>query len=698
MAGNLGTLTLDLVARIGGFTAPLDQAQRHAQQRARAINGALASIGAGVTAAGIIAFAKSGIDALDNLNDLSLKTGAAVETLAGFDLAARQSGTSLESVGNALNKLSKNIATNREEFEKLGISAQDPTEAFLQFADVFNSVENAQDRAAFGAKALGKSYADLAPLLSLGSEELRRVVTEGQAASNATAELAKEADAFNDTLEVFKSRIAGVAIILGGSFASAINNLVDNITAATAQGNILIGVINGIGNAFAHKEILGGVAGQLQGVNEEIDKTQKKLNAIKNNGAIGGLIDDIVGNDATLEANRLDALFKKQENLANQLKQQSAVAAIKPAAANVREFIGAGPEQEKRIKSAGAARSSAMSDEQRAAEQLQHTYDSMLESLTKEIDLRGETSHVAKLQYEIINGGLKGISQQQSQHLLDLAGQQDALERQDKQWEALIESANEFYDIRKSTDELIRSGGVQEGFNEQLAKISDSDLGIDQKKEQFDKLGVAFNDQFIQPAVEGTDKLSEYAIQAARNIETSFADFLFDPFKDGLEGLVDNFATTLRRMAADYLSSSLFDLLKSGVNSAGGGEGIISSLIGGVSSFFGGAGSAVKSANGNVFSGGNVVPFANGGVFGAPAFFPMSGGKTGLLGEAGPEAIMPLSRGPDGKLGIKGGSTSGSNVNITVNVNGNNAPDVRRAASQGAREAMGFLSNAQRYV
>ncbi|PSJ60743.1 hypothetical protein [Pseudaminobacter soli (ex Li et al. 2025)] len=57
-------------------------------------------------------------------------------------------------------------------------------------------------------------------------------------------------------------------------------------------------------------------------------------------------------------------------------------------------------------------------------------------------------------------------------------------------------------------------------------------------------------------------------------------------------------------------------------------------------------------ANGAPFSAGNVIPFANGDVFSSPALFPMSGGKTGMLGEAGPEAIMPLRRGSDGKLGV----------------------------------------------
>lgn len=57
-------------------------------------------------------------------------------------------------------------------------------------------------------------------------------------------------------------------------------------------------------------------------------------------------------------------------------------------------------------------------------------------------------------------------------------------------------------------------------------------------------------------------------------------------------------------------------------------------------------------ANGAAFRNGNVVPFAKGDVFSSPTYFPMSAGRTGVLGEDGEEAIMPLRRGPDGRLGV----------------------------------------------
>jgi phage-related minor tail protein len=64
---------------------------------------------------------------------------------------------------------------------------------------------------------------------------------------------------------------------------------------------------------------------------------------------------------------------------------------------------------------------------------------------------------------------------------------------------------------------------------------------------------------------------------------------------------------------------------------------------------------------------GAIKPFAAGGVIGTPTYFPLSSGGLGLAGEAGPEAIVPLSRGPDGRLGIAM-SGAGTPANVTVQI------------------------------
>lgn len=83
-------------------------------------------------------------------------------------------------------------------------------------------------------------------------------------------------------------------------------------------------------------------------------------------------------------------------------------------------------------------------------------------------------------------------------------------------------------------------------------------------------------------------------------------------------------------------------------------------------------GGLFPSANGNVFEQNKIVPFARGGLVKKPTLFPMANGM-GLMGEAGPEAIMPLRRGPGGRLGVEasggGGVTVGA-INITVENSG----------------------------
>jgi len=121
-------------------------------------------------------------------------------------------------------------------------------------------------------------------------------------------------------------------------------------------------------------------------------------------------------------------------------------------------------------------------------------------------------------------------------------------------------------------------------------------------------------------------------------------------------------AVTSGRKFSDVLRSLALSLSRQALSSAIKPLGnAIGSLVGNI---FG-------NANGNVFSSGQVKPFANGGVVNSPTLFPMRNG-TGLMGEAGPEAILPLSRGPDGRLGVKSGG-SGNQVNVTMNIT---TPDV----------------------
>jgi phage-related minor tail protein len=114
-------------------------------------------------------------------------------------------------------------------------------------------------------------------------------------------------------------------------------------------------------------------------------------------------------------------------------------------------------------------------------------------------------------------------------------------------------------------------------------------------------------------------------------------------------------------------------------------------LFKGIASLFGGA---TASAKGNVFAGNMVMPFAQGGVVGAPTYFPLGRGL-GLMGERGAEAVMPLARGPDGKLGVRGGGGSRP-MSVTVNVSTPNAESFRRSETQVSAALARAVSRGQR--
>lgn len=78
------------------------------------------------------------------------------------------------------------------------------------------------------------------------------------------------------------------------------------------------------------------------------------------------------------------------------------------------------------------------------------------------------------------------------------------------------------------------------------------------------------------------------------------------------------------------------------------------------------AGGGLGFAKGGVLQRGTPIPFAKGGVIASPVTFPLSGGRTGLAGESGPEAIMPLTRTADGRLGVAAAGHSGPNITINI--------------------------------
>ena len=167
-----------------------------------------------------------------------------------------------------------------------------------------------------------------------------------------------------------------------------------------------------------------------------------------------------------------------------------------------------------------------------------------------------------------------------------------------------------------------------------------------------------------------------------------------------LDRLAQSFGRSLTAALTGSLNSGrqldgLLGTLGSRLASAAG-RAAASPLRSGVTSLVNGllSGGDTAFARGGVLQAGRVRPFAAGGVVSAPTYFPMRDG-TGLMGEAGPEAILPLRRGPDGRLGVAaGGSARPVSVNVTIAT-----PDpgaFRRSEAQVAAQLARAVARGQR--
>ena len=147
-------------------------------------------------------------------------------------------------------------------------------------------------------------------------------------------------------------------------------------------------------------------------------------------------------------------------------------------------------------------------------------------------------------------------------------------------------------------------------------------------------------------------------------------------------------AITGSRKLSDVLRSLALSLSRQALSSALRPLGnVLGNAVGGL------FGAISANRNGNMIQRGQITPFASGGVVNSPVLFPLRGG-TGLAGEAGPEAILPLKRGSDGKLGVNGGHSA--SVTVTMNISTPDAAGFQRSQTQIAASIARAIERGQR--
>lgn len=195
--------------------------------------------------------------------------------------------------------------------------------------------------------------------------------------------------------------------------------------------------------------------------------------------------------------------------------------------------------------------------------------------------------------------------------------------------------------------------------------------------ERLQAAGQLNNGQIVDQTLASMVRLDEQT-KRSFDIQKDFASSFVDGMRQG-KSAIDALTDSLNRLL-DKLLDSQFDVLFSSLQKGGMLPNLFN-LFGSGSGSGSWATTILPSAKGNVLSGGNVIPFARGGIVNRPTVFPMAKG-TGLMGEAGPEAIIPLRRGAGGRLGIEGGGSTKVEVNV-VNNSGSEVSQSRRQTSDG---------------
>lgn len=818
------SLIIDFEARFAKFQDGLSQMQRDTKRAAGQVNSAfnavrntLGLVGVGLSAGAFTSFAKSVIDVADKLDDMSKRTGVAVEALNGMQYAFTLNGAEagdlevgLRNINKAISEAGTGSAKVQQLFRDLGMEdaargAVDATAALNQLAAAFPRLSEA-DRTRVSMELLGKAGERLAPTLAQGADAFKELVAEGQKLNPITGELAAQAGQFSDSIQKLSTSFRASLLPALNASIPTLNAIVDAMGEAAREGGVLKAAwvaLGGVGAAVFTDDLLTGAQKaekEIRGINDQIERLKSGSNTgAENAGAFGEFA--LITSGAESAAAQIDTLIKKRTELQKVVDQSNAKAAEAPKAAKPKEpelkltsdgnekvlkaqldsrleiikrqfeeegsifgarnkalelfyqqdlistkeyfagknvaaeealnkqralldkeaetlrgAIAKAPKEEEKIKlqdKLAEVSEKRRKVEQEAAENALQSwaaerdalksYQNKLSELTAQLaDARGQTAQSAAIRFDIQAQSLEGEAARNpavKQQLEDLRTLQIAQAEfnQLKQDAALIEEALATTEKRLQTSR--EAGAI--GELELLQKLSEERTkSAAQLSDIAAKLGgvaIASNDPRL---IQGSSAFR--AELEALQQQTDLVGKKFDGiFKDSLGGFFDDVVTgtksvsdafddmaknilgQLSKIATQAIAEDLFGKVAGSPSGAasggGGGASIVGSLLG-----------ALFSANGNAFDGsGNVVhAFANGGVVNSPTFFKFAQGA-GVMGEAGPEAIIPLSRGSDGKLGVRGGGG--------VTINQSFAPGTdSRTIDQAARKAGDAALRAQR--
>lgn len=292
---------------------------------ASSANRLLATFGVGLSVVGLAAFIKSSIDAASSLGDLHTRTGLAVEQLAGLQLVAKQSDTSIEALGKGVNKLGIFMVENAAAAKKLELSAKDPLQAFIQLSAELSKIPDVGLRNAVANKALGKSYEELLPALLQGPEALRAQIEAGQRYNKITGEMAEQSQKFNNNLAVLKISASSLGVAVAQDMLPALTDITKAMIEAQKEGSALKTLWVGLGGlgAFLFTDEFAGVEKKIYNLNLEIKQLERRRETVKGGGVLNELL---YGTEGEIDS-KIAATRKQIEDLRASVAPRTSAAA-----------------------------------------------------------------------------------------------------------------------------------------------------------------------------------------------------------------------------------------------------------------------------------------------------------------------------------------------------------------------------------
>jgi len=686
-------LSIELEARLARLEGDLSRATRVVEREASRMEKAFASSSAAFakltgliasvgSATALVNLGRSALNSVSAMKDFADATGASIENASALDALALRTGRTLGDFQGAVLKLNQALQEGSENsaqakaLQAIGLSvrelrALDPAAALQRVADGLLKVDDAAQRARTAQQLFGRSVGEVVPLLNDLAEN-------GQLVARISTEQAEKVDRLNKQITS-----------LQGSFKLLTQELALEFVPALAEAGIrfqeAIRRFGGFGGAL-RTGLSEGLRGNVfrdagEGVRFYVDKLkdlEKQRDVIASNtnpvARRGGLldIDKEIEQARKLEAFYRDVFRQTAPDLGQTDRRELA---RRPRPGRLVAPFGTPVEPERpqpRATAGRAARPNPLqipdvpSVTEAALRRIEQVSSIRIGDLRRELQLLvelGANGNAAALEAlpaladEIAR--LDPAAQAAAQRLQDLADQQDRLN-------SLLAQTPQGR-LRAVTEEI-------EFLNAQFeaGKIQDVDEWAAAVRNATSQLGT--NAERVESV--GRDLGLTFASAAEEAITN------FNNLRDVLKGLEQDILRIFtRKLVTEPLSNALGGLLDGVLSGGGGGK-----LLGSVGSFLSGL---LGSANGNAFGPAGALAFANGGVVDRPTLFGFGGNRTGLMGEAGPEAILPLRRGRDGRLGVA--SAGGQqNINITVQVQAQPQMSRDTALQQGASIGRGI--------